>query len=289
MVGVVCQPDRPAGRGLQVRAGAVKLEAMAANLPVFQPEKVRSGELRSWLEGLRLDLAVVLAYGRILPLDVLQTPRLGSVNLHASLLPKLRGAAPIQWAILTGETSTGVSLMQMRAGLDTGPVFSRHPISIGPDETGGELAGRLAELAGDVVTTDLPRLLAGDLIAVEQEHALATHAPPLERRHAAIDWSQSSRTIHAQVRALAPRPGAQTTARGKRLRVTRTRTLSSVPHLSMGEVRVERPRVVIGTGDGGLELISAQIEGRRELSALELVAGRALSDGDRLGSANLPP
>lgn len=262
---------------------AVKRTAIELGLPVFQPERVKSGELEAWLIDARADVGVVLAYGRILPPGVLETPRLGCVNLHASLLPKLRGAAPIQWAILRGETTTGISLMQMDAGLDTGPVFSRHPLAIGPDETAGELAERLARLADTVVRSDIPRLGDPDFVAVPQDTALATHAPPLEREHGRVDWTRSSQSIHDQVRGLAPRPSAFTTLRGKQLRLART-ALIAAPPLAPGVVRVERPRVLVGTGDGAIELLRAQVEGRRELDALALVNGRAIADGDVLGT-----
>jgi methionyl-tRNA formyltransferase len=284
VAGVVCQPDRPAGRGLALSVPPVKAEAERLGLPVHQPQRVRDGSLRDWLASTGADLAVVLAYGRILPPDVLATPRLGCVNLHASLLPKLRGAAPIQWALITGETETGISLMQMDAGLDTGPVFTRHSLSIGPDETAGELAERIARLAAAVVLSDVPRLGAGELSAEPQDATLATHAPPLEREHGRIDWHLPSRAVHDLIRGLSPRPGAYTTHRGKALRVRSTARIAAAPALAPGELRVERPKVLVGTGDGALELVTAQVEGRRELPALELVNGRALADGERLGT-----
>lgn len=283
VVGVVCQPDRPSGRGLKTSAPPVKLAALASGLPVFQPERVRNGELCSWLVERQIDVAVVLAYGRILPPEVLKAPRLGCLNLHASLLPKLRGAAPIQWAILTGESTTGISLMQMDAGLDTGPVYTRHTLAIGEDETAGELGVRMAELAAFVVREDIPRLLAGELSSTPQNSSEATQAPPLEREHGRIDWKKPAANIHDQVRGLSPRPGAFTTYRGKQLRITRTSKVSAAPPLAPGELRVERPGVLIGTGAGALELKFAQVEGRRELPVLELVNGRALVDGERLG------
>jgi methionyl-tRNA formyltransferase len=286
IVGVVCQPDRPAGRGLQLRAPEVKVEALSLGLEVVQPTKVRDGSLEAWVRERRPDLALVLAYGRILPRGVLEAPALGCVNLHASLLPKYRGAAPINWAIMQGETSTGISLMQMDEGLDSGAVFVERALSIGPDETAGELAERLAALAADITREELPRLARGELRATPQEHALATHAPLLERAHGLIDWTWSSTRIHDRVRGLAPRPSAFSAVAEQRLRVTATRLANPVPKLSPGEVRVERPRVLVGTGDGALELVRAQLEGKRELSALELVNGRALADGQKLGGVS---
>ncbi|HWA77855.1 MAG TPA: methionyl-tRNA formyltransferase [Polyangiaceae bacterium] len=285
VVGVVCQPDRPAGRGLELRQPAVKRAALELGLTIYQPEKVRTGELAAWLSELKADVALVLAYGRILPKAVLDAPRRGCVNLHASLLPLYRGAAPIQWAIIHGEQQTGISLMQMDEGLDSGPVYSRHEIGIGPDETGAELAARLSELAAQVVHADLARVVKGELTAVAQDESKVTLAPPLERAHGDLDFKQPARAVHDRVRGLAPRPGAHTFARGKRLRIAETRRIGASPALAPGEVRVERPRVLIGTGDGAVELVRAQVEGKRELTALELANGRVLVDGDVLGGS----
>lgn len=284
IAGVVCQPDRPAGRGLQLRAPEVKVRAQALGLEVVQPTKVRDGSLEAWVRERRPDVALVMAYGRILPRGVLDAPALGCVNLHASLLPCYRGAAPINWVIVRGEATTGISLMRMDEGLDTGPVFTERAIPIGPDETAGELAERLAALAADVTLEDLPRVARGELEAKAQDDARASHAPMLEREHGFIDWSWESSRLHNLVRGLAPRPSAFSAVGGQRLRVTATRLASPVPKLEPGEVRVERPRVLVGTGDGALELVRAQLEGKRELTALELVNGRALVDGQKLGS-----
>lgn len=284
VVGVVCQPDRPAGRGLEPRQPALKQAAIERGLNLLQPERVRTGELTRWLSALNADVALVLAYGRILPADVLAAPRFGCLNLHASLLPKYRGAAPIQWAIISGESCTGISLMQMDVGLDTGPVFTRHEIPIGAEETAGELAERLSLLAADVVRRDLPRVLAGELVATPQDAARATLAPPLQREHGSIDWTRPSKEVHDRIRGLAPRPGAHTTLRGKQLRVARTALLRAAPALAPGVVRAERREVLVGTGDGAVELVRAQLEGRREVAAVDLVNGRALAEGDVLGS-----
>jgi len=283
VVGVVCQPDRPAGRGMAMKSPEVKLAALELGLEVTQPTRVRDGALESWMRERRPDVALVLAYGRILPRGVLDAPAHGCVNLHASLLPAYRGAAPIQWSIIRGETVTGISLMQMDEGLDSGPVYLKRSLPIGPDETSGELAVRLAELAAELTLEGVPRVLRGELVAEAQDDTRVTLAPPLERAHGVIDWTQTSQSVHDLVRGLSPRPSAFTTANGQRLRIACTRLASPVPALEPGCVRVERPRVLVGTGDGALELVRAQLEGKRELSALELVNGRALNDGQRLG------
>lgn len=285
IVGVVCQPDRPAGRGLTVRPPEVKTAALALGLPVYQPHKVRTGELADWVLERAPDFALVLAYGRILPPAVLAAPRKGCLNLHASLLPRYRGAAPIQWAIIRGEQRTGISLMQMDEGLDSGPVFSRHELIIHPNETYGELASRMAELAARVVHEDVLHAVTGALTATPQDPEGVTLAPPIEREHGWIDFTQPTRRVHDLVRGLSPRPSASTRVRGKTLRVLSTEPVAAAPRLAAGEVRVERPRVLIGTGDGAVQLLRAQLEGKRELTALELVNGRAIVDGDVLGAS----
>ncbi|HEV8244669.1 MAG TPA: methionyl-tRNA formyltransferase [Polyangiaceae bacterium] len=283
LVGVVSQPDRPAGRGLRLQASAVKLAALERGLEVYQPTKVRSGELTAWLRERAPDLALVIAYGRILPGDVLAVPRLGCLNLHASLLPRYRGAAPIQWAIIRGETETGISLMQMDEGLDSGPVFSRHTLPIAAAETYGELAERLALLAGDVVRSDLPRVAAGTLASEAQEHALATRAPPILKDDCRIDWSQSARDILNLVRGLAPRPSAFSKLGEKQLRITRGALSPGPFELAPGVVGTDGGRVWVGTGGELFELLAGQVEGKRELAARDLVNGRVLSSGQVLG------
>jgi len=284
LVAVVCQPDRPAGRGLELSQPAVKVSALALGVPVHQPVKVRTGELERWLREQGADVALVMAYGRILPAGVLSAPRRGCLNLHASLLPKLRGAAPINWAIARGETETGISLMQMDAGLDTGPVFARRSLAISADETAGELAERLAELGAVVVREDLPRALSGELSAVPQDETLATHAPLIGKTETRIDWGRSALDVVRLVRAMAPRPGAHTRVRGKQLRVARARLSSQAVAGPPGAVGLGIGReLLVATGSGSVEILRAQLEGKKELAAPDLLNGRALAEGDRLG------
>lgn len=284
LVAVVCQPDRPAGRGLALSEPAVKVAAVRLGLPVVQPQKVRTGELETWLREQAADLAVVMAYGRILPEGVLSAPRLGCLNLHASLLPKLRGAAPINWAIARGEAETGISLMQMDAGLDTGPVFALRKLAIGPEETAGELAERLAALAAEVVREDLPRVARGELAAVPQDASQASHAPLIEKGDTRIDWTRSAREIVDLVRGMAPRPAAHTEVRGKHLKLTRTRVSSQHAGGAPGTVALGIGReILVATGAGTVEILRAQLEGKKELAAADLLNGRALGPGDVLG------
>ncbi len=286
LIAVVCQPDRRAGRGMKLTAPAVKSAALELGVEVHQPVKVRTGDLDQWLREREIELGVVLAYGRILPQRVLDAPRLGCVNLHASLLPELRGAAPINWAIMRGATKTGISLMQMDAGLDTGPVFTTSELSIAATETAGELAERMALAAAQMVERELPRVIAGELIATAQDHARASHAPLLDAATLAVDWSWSAKQISDWVRGLAPAPGARTTRAGKSLKLLQAQpSQARCPSGAPGEVVLaDRSGLIVSCGVGHLEISRAQAEGRKALSAADLVNGRLLSLGDRLGS-----
>jgi len=267
-----------------VSAPEVKRVALELGLPVYQPQRVKTGELEQWLVALAVDVAIVLAYGRILPAQVLRAPRKGCLNLHASLLPKYRGAAPINWAIAHGETETGISLMLMDEGLDTGPVFTRRAIPIGPDETAGQLAERLAVLAAEVVAEDVPRAVDGTLAPSPQDPARASHAPPITREHLRIDWQRPASEIANLVRAMAPKPGAFTTLRGKIVKVLAGHALTEPTGGAPGEVHVEGARVVVTSGNGKLEIVTAQLEGRKQSLARELVNGRVFRQGDVLGT-----
>lgn len=284
VVGVVCQPDRPAGRGLQHRAPPVKVSALALELPVFQPEKVRDGRLKDWLAECRADVAVVLAYGRILPPDVLATPRHGCLNLHASLLPRFRGAAPIQWALMEGERETGISLMQMDEGLDTGPVFSCHRISVTDEDNAGTLAERLGQLAAAVIESDLEAVVSGHMTAQTQDSELATWAPPLRHEDQVLDFSWSAAKIAGRVRGLSPKPGAFTTHRGKRLKLLSARPADEPVAGPSGTITVTKRSIWVATGDGTLEILSLQPEGKAAQKASDFINGRGVASGEALGT-----
>src|SRR5580692_3073460 len=219
---VVCQPDKPRGRGLEVASPAVKVRALELGLPVVQPTKLRTGEFAAWARAQRADVALVVAYGRILP-----APRLGCVNVHASLLPRYRGAAPVTWAIVHGEAETGVTLMKLDEGMDTGPTFARVATPIDPDETAGALGERLSRIGGDAVREWLPRYVAGGCVLDPQDAAAATMAPMLAKDNGRIDWTRGARQVHDHVRGMSPWPGAFTTARGRPLKVNAARVLVS--------------------------------------------------------------
>jgi methionyl-tRNA formyltransferase len=264
----------------------VKEAALELGLSVHQPTKVRTGELAAWLREKNADVSLVMAYGRILPADVLSAARCGAMNLHASLLPRYRGAAPINWAIVNGETQTGISLMQMDVGLDTGPVYSRHMLDLTESETAGTLAERIATLGAHVVRADLAAAVDGKLTAEPQDESLASHAPLIERSHLQIDWGQSAVEIARLVRGMAPRPGAFTLVGGKVLRVHDVRPVTGPMPSSAtpGTVSILGKRAMVATGSGTLELVNAQVEGKKALMAVDLINGRVLSEGLVLGA-----
>lgn len=292
IAGVVCQPDRPAGRGMKVLPPAVKIAADELQLEVFQPTKMRDGSLAAWMRERSADLALVIAYGRILTADTLSAPRLGCVNLHASLLPKYRGAAPIQRALMDGDTETGVCLMQMDEGMDTGPVLARHVLSIAPEDDAGTLAEKLGQLAATVTREDLPRFFRGELHASPQEHSRATHAPPITKADTLLDFARPSTRIVAQVRGLSPKPGAVCfldEALSKRFKILRATSRPASPllgaelgDLSPGVVSAHGTELVIGTGSGALVVLEGQMEGKKQQSGAELLRGRAVVPGQQL-------
>jgi methionyl-tRNA formyltransferase len=285
VAGVVCQADKPAGRGLALTPPAVKVRALELGLPVLQPTKLRTGEVAAWMRGLAPDVALVVAYGRILPRDVLEAPRLGCVNVHASLLPKYRGAAPITWAAVRGERETGVTLMKLDLGMDTGPTFARVATPIGPDETAGELGARLAQLGAEAVREWLPRYVAGQCVLEPQDDGQASLAPVLEKEHGRIDWARPCRQVHDHVRGMSPWPGAFTTARGKTLKVHATRPLQGGDvGGAPGQVLIaDKTRVLVACGAGAVELVTVQPEGKRAMRGSDWVAGRGVAAGDVLG------
>ncbi|WP_437302702.1 methionyl-tRNA formyltransferase [Sorangium sp. So ce388] len=287
VVGVVCQPDRPAGRGLELKAPPVKSKAAELGIPVVQPEKIRTPEFAAWVKDAEADVALVIAYGRILPKAVLEAPRRGCMNLHASILPRYRGAAPITWAIVGGEAETGISLMQMDEGMDTGPVYAVHRTPIGPDTTADELAVELGALAARVVREDLRRAVGGEIEATPQDHGAATHAPLLKKEDGRIRWDRSARQIHDHIRGMTSWPGAFTTIDGKALKVLAARVESEAAREEAPPgtvVMAGRGVVIAACGAGAIQILRAQAEGRKPLAAADLVAGRTLQTGMVLGS-----
>lgn len=286
VVGVVCQPDKPQGRGLALSAPPVKRRALELGLPVEQPVKVRDGTLRDFVTAAAVDVALVVAYGRILPADVLAAPRLGCVNVHASLLPALRGAAPITWSIVRGDSQTGVTLMQMDVGMDTGAMLATLETPIAPDETAGELSLRLSQLGARIVREQLPRYVAGHLTPVAQDESRATVAPMLAKADGRIDFSRTARSVHDHVRGMTPWPGAHTTLRGLTVKVLETAVvpLGATGHAPGTVVVADKSRVVVACGEDGVELCRVQPDGRKAVSGRDWHLGRGVARGDVLGA-----
>ena len=282
VVAVVTQPDRPAGRGAKLQPPAVKVVATGLGIPVLQPAKLRDGVVARELASLAPDLFVVVAYGRILPPDLLAVPRLGPWNVHASILPKFRGAAPIQWAVMRGETETGVAIMRMEEGLDTGPIaaLSREPIFV--TDTAGTLASRLAPLGARLLVETLPRIAARTVSLQEQDHAAATLAPPLSKVHGQLDFWQPAHQVSAQARGVDPWPGAIVLLEGAPAKVF-------LPTLVDGQ---GQPGEVLGLGPQGLAIACGtgviafseiQLPGRKRMPAKALLAGHPIPTGTILG------
>ena len=282
---VVTQPDRPVGREQKLQAPPVKLTALAHSIPVLQPEKIKNNaELRAQLEAIAPDAILVVAYGRIIPQWMLDLPRFGNINLHGSLLPKYRGAAPIQWAVANGETITGITTMRLDAGLDTGPMLLAQAVPVGEEETAVEVYENLAEVGAPLMVETLCRLEAGDLFPTEQDHALATHAPILTRDEGRIDFSRTAKQIHDRWRGFQPWPGAFTTLNGKKLIAHRMRPVEHTELIVPGLIHLHEGRLLVGCGEGSvLEFEEVQIEGKRRMSAAELLRGYPINSGERLG------
>ena len=284
---VVCavytQPDRPAGRGRRLTPSAVKLAALEAGIEVCQPVSLRSADAAAQLSAFAPDLLVVVAYGLILPPAILAVPRLGALNVHGSLLPRWRGAAPVERALLAGDAQTGVCIMQMDAGLDTGPVFLARSTPIGPHDTGGSLRERLAQLGAEGLVEVAAGLEAGVAVARPQPDEGACYAAKIDKREAQLDWTQPAQVLERTVRALAPTPLAWTVWRGQRLRIGGAQLgIGSGPS---GQVLAVGPQGVdVACGAGSLVLTALQPEGGRMLPVREFLAGRRIDPGERLES-----
>jgi methionyl-tRNA formyltransferase len=286
VVGVVCQPDRRRGRGLAVGPPPVKVVAEAHGLPVLQPERIRDPAFADALRALAPDLVVVAAYGRILPRSLLELPPQGCVNVHASLLPRHRGAAPIAWAIIAGDTLTGITIMRMVEEMDAGDVLLQRTTPIGADDTCGTLTERLSRLGATALGEAIDGLQAGALRAVPQPADGVTFAPRIERVHCRIDWTRGAEEIERLVRGLAPAPSAFTTLGGRLLKVHRAAVGAAASRpVQPGEVTaVGADGIVVGTGRGTLRLVEVQLEGRRRLAAADFAAGQRLAPGTCLGA-----
>jgi len=283
LVGVYTQPDRPKGRGKQLAAPPVKHCALERGIPVFQPVRLRQAEAVAELEALAPDLIVVVAYGQILPKSVLDIPAHGCINVHASLLPKYRGAAPINRAILDGETETGITTMYMDVGLDTGDMLVKRTLPIGPDETAGELHDRLALLGREAMEETLARLCAGTLQRTAQDDSQSSYAPMMDKEDGRIDWNRPAEELHNQVRGLDPWPGAFTVLKGEILKLARTRVDPDGTATPGTILAAGRDGVRIACGRGSLWVRELQLAGRKRLPAADFLRGCPLEPGMTLG------
>ena len=309
VLAAITQPDRPRGRGQREAPPPVKEAALRLGVPVHQPERVRRPEAVELLRSLAPDVMVVVGYGQIIPQAIIDIAPLGIVNVHSSLLPKYRGAAPVQWAIANGETRTGITTMRIDAGLDTGDILLAKETEIGPEETAIELNARLAGMGADLLLETLEGLESARIVGREQDSAQATYAPLLKKEDGLVDWSQPAASIHNRVRGLQPWPGAYTTFRGQTLHIWRARIISPAPlsyvrgsemaepgpggapsesgrsetGLAPGSLPCLKP-LTVTCGLGVLELVEVQLEGRRRMSAADFANGHRLTELDTLGA-----
>jgi methionyl-tRNA formyltransferase len=283
--GVITQPDRPRGRGQETSSSPVKDVALAAGVAIYQPEKIKSESAYDYFKRVAPDVVVIIAYGQIIPARLIEIPRLRWINLHASLLPKYRGAAPINWAIVNGEKRTGLTTMKIDAGLDTGPMLLTHEVSIGADETAPELAARLAEAGAPLMVETLQKMQRGEITPTPQDNSRATLAPPLKKEDGRIDWKLAALKIYNRIRGLQPWPGAFTTFRGKTCQIW-GKPLQPVAAGGM-------PGIILPTKEDGLLVICggpsvfrvdyAQLEGRKRVTGMEFANGARIAPGETFG------
>jgi methionyl-tRNA formyltransferase len=287
VVAVVTQPDRPAGRRRELRPPPVKVAAVAEMIPVMQPDRARGDGFLDWLRAQEAELNVVVAYGQILKREVLEAPTQGSVNLHASMLPELRGAAPIQWAIARGHETTGVTVMRMEERLDAGPILLQVPEPIGPEETGAELTSRLSEIGAEALVEALALLESGGLSETPQDDEQATYAPLITREHTRIEWTRSAIDIGRHVRAFDDVPGAWTSLHGEEMKLFRPAPEPDIMHRKPpGTVLDAEPAnaphgLLVACGAGAIRIRELKPAGRRRMTAADWIRGREIEPGVR--------
>ena len=283
VVGVVTQPDKPKGRGKTMLPTPVKEEAMKHGFPVFQPVKVRDPEFQEVLEGLEPDIIVVAAFGQIIPKSILELPKYGCINIHASLLPKYRGAAPIQQAVIDGEKESGVTIMQMGAGLDTGDMISKIIVPLAADETGGSLFDKLSEVGAKLCVKTMEAIENGTAVYTPQDDALATHTGKIQKEMGSIDWSKDAEVIERLVRGLNPWPSAYTRIDDKNLKIWRAKVISHEVKAAPGCIlKVTKDELEVQTGNGVLALLEVQLEGKKRMTTDAFLRGYQVTEGSFL-------
>ncbi len=285
VTGVVCQPDKPKGRSGALAACPVKECALKYNLPVFQPERIKRPEAVAELKKFPADVFVVAAFGQILSEEILTMPKYGCINIHASLLPKYRGAAPIQWCIVDGEKETGVTIMQMDAGIDTGDILFTKKVEITEEETGGSLFDKLSQAGAELIVEALPKIEAGEVNPVKQDEALSNYARMLKKEDGRINWKRPAEEIGRQVRGMDPWPSAYTYYKGKQFKIWKAQAVDGgTEGLQPGTIaQIEKQGIWIACGSGMLQVTEAQLEGKKRMSAADLMNGRSLEMNERLG------
>jgi methionyl-tRNA formyltransferase len=282
---VVTQPDRHQGRGMELTAPPVKQTALRLGLPVTQPEKIKKNDdFRARIEAIHPEAIIVVGYGRIIPGWMLQLPPYGNINVHASLLPKYRGAAPIQWAIANGETGTGVTTMRIDEGLDTGDILLKRQMTIAREDTAVTLAPRLADLGAELLVETLKQLQQGILNPIPQDDSQATLAPILKKEDGLVDFTRSATEIHNRLRGFQPWPGAYTQFRGKNLKIVAVQKSQAQQQIAPGELQVSGDTLLVGCGKGtALQLVQVQPQGKKPISARDFISGYRPAPGERLG------
>jgi methionyl-tRNA formyltransferase len=284
ILAVFTQPDRPSGRGQTLTSPPVKQSALALGLAVHQPERVRRPEAAALIAALRPEIMVVVGYGQIIPQSILDIPPHGIVNVHASLLPRYRGAAPIQWAIANGETRTGVTTMRIDAGLDTGDMLLKAETEIGPMETAPELSARLAQMGAALLIETLAGIERGAITPVRQNPDEATYAPVLKKEDGLIDWRRTAAEIHNRARGFTPWPGAHTRFRGRAFQILKTRPAEMKLAAAPGSLHVIKPALLVCCGQGeSLELVEVQPEGKKPMAAAAFLNGYRVAGNEQLG------
>jgi len=284
VVCVVTQPDKPKGRGKETQFTPVKQCAQAHQIPVLQPVKVRETDSVEALRALGADIFVVAAFGQILPKEILTMPKYGCVNIHASLLPKYRGAAPIQWAVINGEKESGVTIQQMGEGIDTGDILLKRAIALEPKETGESLYDKLSKLGAELIVEVLPKIEAGEVIPQKQEEALSTHVGKITKAMGLIDWNKSAEELERLIRGLNSWPSAYTYLRGKTLKIWEADVIREKEAGTPGSIcNITKTSVIVNTGEGKLALKSIQLEGKKRMEVKDFLLGYKIEAGEKLG------
>lgn len=282
IVAVFTQPDKKKGRGYTLAAPPIKELALQHKIPVFQPENLKNQEISNLIESLRPDLIIVVAYGKILPGNVLKIPQLGCINVHGSLLPKYRGAAPIQWAIINGEKITGITTMYMNEGLDTGDIILQSETKIGKNETSAELFDRLSIIGAELLIKTLTEIELGNIHREKQHDEIATYAPMLNKSLAKINWNESAEKIHNLVRGLNPWPVAMTALDNKNLKIYKTKIAESI-YGNPGEIKSIDPFIVVCGNNSAIEILELQLESKKRMNSSDFSRGYKLKLGTILG------